>query len=141
MTVSFSAIYEEARVAADEAGKKWLEEALARGPTFLVIDHNPFLTAHKEVDGGEEVIEARRVVGQLLDACGIAYVRFTDKRTAFYKWYKKTHMGTFTTSACRFNTTNRFRQEWGLHEAETRAALAVLNKHGIRGVTMYSNID
>ena len=118
---TFKAILAEAAVAANAAGDAWMAEATKRGPAFNVINNNG------------------RVVGQLLDVCGIVYLRCTDKRTTFGKWVAKQNGrgGAYVTIPHKY----RMRQEMGLLEACEGAALKVLNDNGIQKVMLYSNID
>ena len=115
---SYEAIIKEATAAANRAGAEWMANAK---PKFNVIDNG-------------------RVVGTMLDVCGIVYLKITEKRTAFAKWVKKTSphgYNTFVTIPHSY----RMRQEMGLGEACEGAALKVLEANGINGVRLYSNID
>jgi len=85
--------------AANTAGDEWMKNAKVR---FAVMD-------------GEQV------VGQLLDVCGNAHVRFTDKRTKEYKAFKNaghtsitdvlytflTNTNTVKNTACTWHASKR----------------------------------
>lgn len=125
--MDFAAIFAEATEAAQKAGDEWLAAAMKRGPAWLVVD---------ELQPDPE----KRVVGAMLDVCGFSYPLFTDKRTAFAKWYKKTFSDSNLWSV-RLRTSNSMRQGLGLAEAEARAALGVFDKYGIKGLRFYSRVD
>jgi len=117
---------EEANMAAEAAGDKW------------VVEHTEPVYAVYNAD----VITGKaygKSLGTMLDVCGIAYVQITDKRTGFAKYIKKIQNG--YNNAVHLNSKYSGRQEWGLREACSYAALNVLDSHGIKGVSVWSHID
>lgn len=119
--VPYKKMMNEATKAANEAGKDWLAKAK---PTYVVT------SAKTGKDLGYP---------PMLDVCGFAHIEITDRRTAFARWIAK-HQ----------NDENRWvivphhyrsRQELGLKEAVEGAALAVLIKHGVKGIRLWSRID
>jgi hypothetical protein len=125
--IDYKDVMKEATEAAERAGNAWLRAAMARGPAYVVVDDF-------------EPDPKKKIVGSLLDSCGFSYPIFRDKRTGFAKWYKKEN-GERDLYNVRLRTINSMRQELGLAEAETRAALEVFNKYGIKGLGFYSRID
>ena len=71
MNYNFKEIEQTANKLAREAADNQLKLLQANGPTYEILDSN------------------RRVVDQLLDLCGDAYIEFKDRRSSFYKQYKK----------------------------------------------------
>jgi hypothetical protein len=78
--------------------------------------------------------------GTLLDLCGNAWVRITDKRTKFAKEAKKLGYAPTSSGSIFFPYKHR-RQEMGLNEAMTEASFKVLKENGVNGITVYSYID
>jgi hypothetical protein len=123
----FALALEEATLAANKAGDEWMKNAK---PMYRVFERaNP-------MDDTSPIV---RDYGTMLDVCGIVYLRIEDKRCAFAKWYmeqkKNKYRGVY------IQHKYRGRQEMGLREACDGAALEVLNKHGVKGVELYSRID
>lgn len=104
--------------AANTAGDEWMKNAKVR---FAVMD-------------GEQV------VGQLLDVCGNAHVRFTDKRTKEYKAFKNAGH-TSITNVLYIPHKYKHRQEYGLHMACIEAAIKVLREEGVTKLRVWSYID
>lgn len=119
----FARIVAEANAAGERAGKEWMDAALARGPAYAVID---------------EMAPGRPVIDTMLDVCGFAWLEFTDKRSAFYKWYKKN--GGRSSYSMDVNTSWGVRQELGLAEAVKAAANKVYAANGIK-LNFRSRID
>lgn len=124
----FIEVIHEATEAAEKAGDKWVTEntrpkyaiqsADIRGNKFGPIDY-------------------------ILDVCGFAYIKFTDKRSKFYKMartYENPHQPEFY-SSLHIRTKHSIRQELGLAEACMRAAVEVINKYYPNTVYMTSRID
>lgn len=120
------AILEKARVAADEAGDKWLAENTK--PRFAV--YNADLLG-RPTSG---------VIGTMLDNCGGAYIACRDKRSRFFRYMtereKAAQAGIHDTRFFRLyfisvNHKNRMRQEHGLHKAAAAAYLEVLKQHNL----------
>jgi hypothetical protein len=126
----YAAILAEATEAANRAGDKWMEAALARGPAFRVVERaNP-------LDDKSPVV---RDLGGMLDVCGFAWVKITDKRSGFARWVKKAQNGYADFLLLRHKYDGR--QELGLAEACAHAALEVLWARGVTGVGFTSRID
>lgn len=125
MKTNFEVIMREAVIAANEAGDKWVAEHTR--PAFAVYNTN--------VLTGKPVGEC---LGTMLDVCGFGFVEITDRRTAFAKFIKKTY-GSNRSVPIRHKYSGR--QEWSLNESTAYAVLGVLNKHGIKGCSVYSRID
>lgn len=124
--IDFAAIMKEATQAASDAADKWVSEHTK--PIYEVRN--------------ADVITGKPygpVLGQMLDLCGIAFVKIDDKRTSFSKYVAKIQNG--YNNAVHFGGNHSRRQEWGLNEARAYAALGVLTKHGIKGVSVWSRID
>jgi len=121
----FEAVYQGAMKAAEEAGDEWVKTHTK--PVWAVIQHaNPL-----------DDKSPGKIVGQMLDVCGFASVRFVDKRTAFFKWYKRT-------KKCEYfhiRGKHGMRQEMSLNEDMALAALRFLNNAGITGLDFWSRID
>jgi len=115
--MNYLAIMNRAREAANTAGDAWMKAHTQ--PAYIVTDNG-------------------RPVGAMLDLCGFAYVKLTDKRNGFAKWCKANGFGDHF---IHFNHKYECRQEWGLKEACVDAALKVLREEGITKVTMYSRVD
>lgn len=112
----FETIVVEATRRANEAGDKWMAQAQN---TIAVMDGS-------------------KCVGMLLDACGIVFIKITDKRTAFYKWGNKKHDWEFSINIpYKYNR----RQEQGLQEACCYAITSYLTQCGLTGFRVYSRID
>lgn len=130
--VTFQEILKEAQEAAQKAGDNWLANA------------KPKYTVHRSDLFGNTDPEPMDV---LLDVCGNSHVKISDKRTKFAKFikqYLKQNDPYFRD--CGFltvplETSHRGRQEMGLHEAETRAAMEVFNSYNVKGVRIWSYID
>ena len=71
MNYNFKEIEQTANKLAIEAADNQLKLLQAKGPAYEILDSN------------------ERVVDQLLDLCGGAYIEFKDRRSSFYKQYKK----------------------------------------------------
>jgi len=125
------AIVQEATAAATAAGALWLAQAQARGPKFQVREADILTGAPKGP-----------VLGELLDLCGNAHVQFRDRRSKHYKAFvaaglvRKTGNG-----VVEINHGYRMRQEHGLMTACAEAAKAILEKHGVNGLRIWSYID
>ena len=119
------AILVKARVAADEAGDKWLAEHTQ--PRFAVYSAD---LAGRPTSG---------ILGTMLDVCGGAYICFKDKRTKFARYMKEREREERRASGCdtRFfqfysihvHHKNSGRQEMGLAEAAIKAYYEVLRQH------------
>lgn len=120
--VSYAAIVDEAIQAANEAGDKWWQEH--QKPAYNV----------KDGFTGE-------ILGQLYDVCGIVHIQVTDRRTRFIKWAKENSFVGYSGYSIHIPHKYKSRQEMGLLEACEKAALAVFQKHGIKGLKLYSRID
>jgi hypothetical protein len=103
--------------AAQKAAQIWYDVARSKGPAFVVGDANLFTG------------EIERVTGTMLDLCGNAFLKFRDKRSALYKACKKHGFESF--GALDISYKLQGRQEHGLHVAAMKAALEVLNQHGL----------
>jgi hypothetical protein len=116
---NFSSIIKEATKAANEAGDQWMAEHSR--PAYEVLD------------------KRGRVIGQMLDVCGFAWIIIKDRRTSFAKWAEKTGIAShdFLHIAHKY----KMRQELGLAEACGKAALQVLVNHEIKGLYFESRID
>jgi len=114
----FETLWAAALGAANQAGDKW------------VAEHTQPIWAVKDGD---------RIVGTMLDVCGIVYIRCSDKRSKFWKWAVKNQLAYSISLA--LNHKYRNRQEQGLNEACCYAALEVLTKAGITALYVYSRID
>jgi hypothetical protein len=77
--------------------------------------------------------------GQGWFPCGFGYVKILDRRTEFYRWYKKNIDDATWCLHIPHKYTNR--QELCLAVACSEAALDVFRKAGITGLGLYSNID
>lgn len=119
--MNVQSIINEATNAANAAGKEWMDKATV---AFLVKN------------------ESGNVVGELLDLCGNAHVRFTDKRSAAFKEFKKAGAIRYTDNGVvEINHNYIGRQEYGLKIACAEAAKSVLNKYGIDKIRVWSYID
>lgn len=115
-------IAQEALEAANAAGDAWMAAAK---PQFEVRD-----------------AFTGRSQGTLLDLCGNAHVRFTDKRSKNYKAFVKANLVRQTgNGVLELPHKYRMRQEHGLMMACAKAAKAVLEKHGITDVRIWDYID
>lgn len=119
--------------AAEKAAEKWLEEARARGPRFMVY------SADLE---GNPVNDSR---DYLLDNCGFAYINFRDKRSRFYKMASAWELGDNPRKRKLYSLHVRhklsMRQELGLAEAAMSAACKIINSVYPNSVYMTSRID
>lgn len=122
----FDELIVKATEAAVEAGDKWVEEHTK--PMFAVYK--------ADVLTGKQYGSC---LGTMLDVCGMAHIRITDKRTAFSKYIKKIQDG--YNGAIFLKHKHSGRQEWGLNEACAYAAAKVFMDAGIKGIYVYSNID
>jgi hypothetical protein len=127
--ISFAKIVKLATKAANEAGDSWC--ASHTQPVHVII---------------EEIGPNRgKPVATMLDLCGFSWIVMTDKRTAFAKWVKNV----FYKDAPLMQNSNflhlphkyRDRQEIGLREACSLAAIDVLVQHGIKHIRHESRID
>ena len=112
----FLKLVEDANIAAEQAGKIWLEEAK---PKYAVVGYED---------------------SPLLDLCGNAYVRIDDGRTKFAKFLKEEYDKFGTTTVPIYNQY-RGRQEHGLNVAMARAACKVLVDNGIKKCYVWDWID
>jgi hypothetical protein len=103
--------------AAQKSAQIWYDVARSKGPVYLVGDANLFTG------------EIERITGTMLDLCGNAFLKFRDKRSAFYKACKK--HGFESLGALDISYKLQGRQEHGLHVAAMKGALEVLNQHGL----------
>lgn len=107
MNYNFKEIEQTANKLAREAAYNQLKLLQAKGPAYEILDGN------------------ERVVDQLLDLCGNAYIEFKDKRSSFYRQYKKYLFENNRLN--KFNDLNTFgfistgRQEHSVNEAATEA--------------------
>jgi hypothetical protein len=76
----------------------------------------------------------------MLDVCGIVYIQVRDKRTSFAKYLKEIQRNGWNNTV---EVHHKYfgRQEWGLGEACYGAALKFLQNAGIKGLSLWSNID
>lgn len=127
--LSFAKIVKLATKAANEAGDAWC--ASHTQPVHVVIqDIGP---------------NRGKPVATMLDLCGFSWIVMTDKRTAFAKWVKNVF---YKDAPLMQNSTflhlphkYRDRQEIGLREACSRAAIEVLHQHGIQHIRHESRVD
>lgn len=122
-------LVDKATNAANEAGEKWMAEAEARGPKYAVMDAPLFGTP---VDTG----------CRMLDLCGNAHVRFKDKRSSWFKAFKKVGAVRATESGV-VEIWHKWkpRQEHGLQMACAEAAMKVLTEAGVTGLRIWDYID
>lgn len=129
MKLFYEKIWEEAIEAAEEAGKKWIEENTT--PRYAVYQ--------SDLSGNRG-----QMVGTMLDVCGFAWVKGVDKRTSFGRWLLKNDLVSKygNTISVVSNTSLSGRQEMGLKEAQCRAALKVFCDNGIGdGLYVTTRID
>jgi hypothetical protein len=124
----FNLAIHAAEAAASDAAEAWLDKALSRGPAFSV--HQADAVTGKPGPS----------IGTMLDVCGNAWIRFTDKRDNFYKYVKRVSRDNYHNSVPLLYK-HAARQEMGLHEAAIRAAMDVLKSRGIKNIQFYSYID
>ncbi len=117
-TLVYQTVWDTAMTAANAAGDKWVAEHTQ--PVWGVMDGN-------------------RLVGTMLDVCGIVYIRCRDRRNKFWKWCIKTNRA--YSHSLALHHKYRMRQEQGLNEACAYAALQVFSKAGIDCFSVYSRID
>ena len=117
-------LMDKARAAANAAGAAWLAAAT---PRYSV--HQETLDGHRGP-----------AVGTMLDLCGGAYIKFTDRRCSDFKSFKRAN-------AIRHESTVdlihmfRGRQEHGLNVACMEAAYKVFKDAGISNITVKDYID
>ena len=98
---------------ASQAATQWLAKAVEAGPKYAVKDGS-------------------RTIGQLLDLCGNANVRFRKKNSKWYNAFKKAGLVRHTDSGCvDIPWAHYYRQEYGLQMAAADAAVEFLRKHGV----------
>lgn len=125
-----ASIVAKATAAADEAGKKWMEAAVAAGPKYAVYE--------AEVLTGVPI----RKTGDLLDLCGNAHVQFKDKRSKIYKAFLRADFVRKSgNGVVEIQHDWVMRQEHGLQMACAQAAKKVLEEHGVTGLSIWQYID
>lgn len=127
--MDIKSIIKQAQDAADIAGQQWMDEAVARGPRFLVGTGGLF---------GEPT----EWTGTMLDNCGNAFLVFKDARSANYKRFLKENLirNTYTKSIDIKHKWKRH-QEHGLQVACMNAAKTVFIENGIEDIKMMDYID
>lgn len=111
-------LMQKATEAANTAGDEWMQNARVQ---FVVADGNS-------------------VVGSLLDVCGNSHIKFADRRTKAYKAFKQEGF-VHTTGTIHVPHKYVHRQEYGLHQACTAAAMQVLLGHGVEKLKLWSYVD
>ena len=115
-------LVQEATVAANLAGDEWMEKAK---PKYVPVN----------------AISGYRYP-PMLDLCGNAHVRFTDRRTKNYKDFVKAELVRASgNGVVEINHKYQFRQEHGLLLACAKAALAVMEANGISNLRIWDWID
>ncbi len=116
----FNEMIARATQAANVAGAEWMANAK---PKYEVIQHG-------------------KVIDTMLDLCGNAHVQFKDKRSAFYKAFKKDGFVRQSGNAVvEIDHDYKFNQEHGLKMACANAAKASLEADGITGLRIWQYID
>lgn len=121
-------LIEKATIAANEAGATWLKNAR---PTYAV--YNADLLTGKPLG---------RPLGEMLDLCGNAHVKFSDKRTKHYReflragYVRRTGNGVVEIAHDWLG-----RQEYGLRLACATAAKKVLEESGVTGLRIWEYIN
>jgi hypothetical protein len=119
VSVDYAKIMQEASDAANKAGDEWWNERCSI----------PFDTSSPAQRFG------------MLDLCGFAHIIISDKRTKFAKWYLKNNPRMGNAGTVQVSFKYQPRQEIGLREECLRAALDVLRKHDIEGLSFESRLD
>lgn len=120
---------EDANEAAYEAGKAWLEAAMASGPAYSVHSADIFGNCNPSP------------IDYMLDLCGNAHVRVRDGRSKFAKYLKRAYREKYNITVPIVNKL-KYRQEHGLMVAMAEAAKKVLEEdYLIKGLSIWSYID
>lgn len=119
--VDVTRVMTEALEAANKAGDEWVAKTLG-----VTVEELP-------------QIDYR---GKMLDLCGNAYIKFTDKRTKVYKEFKaRGFVRGYEETTIDIWHKHSANQAHGLAVKCANAMLAVFKAHGINCVSVYDYID
>lgn len=128
MTADIATLVTEATIAANMAGKAWMDNAR---PMYVV--RNADLVTGKPIGPA---------LGTMLDMCGNAHVQFSDRRAKVYKDFLKAGFVRGSgNGVVEIEHAYRGRQEHGLMMACAKAAKAKLEEHGVAGLRIWDYID
>lgn len=121
-------LLQTAIAAGNKAGDEWMANAT---PKYEVFD--------ADIITGQIRGPSR---GQMLDLCGNAHIKVTDKRSKFYRSLKKFNLvkNEYTATLPIYHKYMH-RQEYGLALAIMKAAMEVLTSNGVKGIRIWEYID